>query len=497
MKKHIKKYKKMRIGILALVFLFLLSCNLTNMLGQQQVEPTITDGPTVVEKATKSSTTEITPGNPLVTPTSDEENGLGRTKYQFDVIFDYDGHFLKIQEIIDYTNETGVEITRLPFLVPPLTSASVLKLIDIRILSDSQFESYEIEGLTLWLNFGVPVGVSERIQTQIDYSLQLTRTPGVLGYGELQANISDWYPFIPPYDQTTGWIINNPGQVGEYLVKEKADHVVNIQLVGSTPAIIAAPGDFSQISVGYSYVLENSRDFSWSASPFYQTISEEIGDSMVKGYFFQEDIIGAREVLKNTVYALPYFSQLFGVPYQHKTMLFVEADFADGMEYDGMYFLSKDYFKSYDGTHINYLSMLAVHETAHQWWYGIVGNDQARDPWLDESLCTFSELLFYEFVYPGDVDGWWAYRVNAYNPSGKVDISIYDQPDLRLYINSVYLQGAKLLSDLRNQIGGEAFINSLRNYAIENQHQIAHPDDFFSVFSKYDISNIKEQYFFR
>jgi len=31
-----------------------------------------------------------------------------------------------------------------------------------------------------------------------------------------------------------------------------------------------------------------------------------------------------------------------------------------------------------------------VHEIAHQWWYGLVGDDQSREPWLDESFATYS-----------------------------------------------------------------------------------------------------------
>jgi len=31
-----------------------------------------------------------------------------------------------------------------------------------------------------------------------------------------------------------------------------------------------------------------------------------------------------------------------------------------------------------------------VHEIAHQWWYGLVGDDQSHEPWLDESFATYS-----------------------------------------------------------------------------------------------------------
>src|SRR4051794_38798382 len=34
-----------------------------------------------------------------------------------------------------------------------------------------------------------------------------------------------------------------------------------------------------------------------------------------------------------------------------------------------------------------------VHEVAHQWFYSLVGNDQGRDPWLDEGLASYAEFV--------------------------------------------------------------------------------------------------------
>src|SRR3546814_13755307 len=31
------------------------------------------------------------------------------------------------------------------------------------------------------------------------------------------------------------------------------------------------------------------------------------------------------------------------------------------------------------------------HEVAHMWFYGLVGNVQGRDPWLDEGLATWAD----------------------------------------------------------------------------------------------------------
>ena len=55
----------------------------------------------------------------------------------------------------------------------------------------------------------------------------------------------------------------------------------------------------------------------------------------------------------------------------------IDADF--GMEYPELVFVNPN-------------PGLVAHEVAHQWWYSIVGNDQYREPWLDESFASHSEM---------------------------------------------------------------------------------------------------------
>jgi hypothetical protein len=38
-----------------------------------------------------------------------------------------------------------------------------------------------------------------------------------------------------------------------------------------------------------------------------------------------------------------------------------------------------------------------AHEIAHQWWYGLVGDDQFHDPWLDEGFASYFEERLYPF----------------------------------------------------------------------------------------------------
>ena len=75
------------------------------------------------------------------------------------------------------------------------------------------------------------------------------------------------------------------------------------------------------------------------------------------------------------------FSASFG-PYPYPELDVVLGAFPDfgGMEYPTIVFSEVD-------------KWTVAHEVAHQWWYGLVGNDQYAEPWLDESLATWSEEL--------------------------------------------------------------------------------------------------------
>ena len=173
----------------------------------------------------------------------------------------------------------------------------------------------------------------------------------------------------------------------------------------------------------------------------------------------------------------------------------VQADFNHGMEYEGLYFQSRGFFDTYNGSEQSYLVTIAAHETAHQWWYGQVANDQALEPWLDEALCTFSELIYYEKLYPDSVDWWWTTRVNYYEPSGVINRSIYDYSEYTdqylAYRNATYLQGAKFLDDLRKVMGDETFFVFLREYAGQYKNQITTGEDFFSLLNSYlDLNSL-------
>jgi len=233
----------------------------------------------------------------------------------------------------------------------------------------------------------------------------------------------------------------------------------------------------------------------------YQLSSREVNGVTITSYTFPAHAAAGERALQTAAESVQLYGELFA-PYPHDTLAVVEADFLDGMEYDGLFFLSNGFYNLYNGQDGDYLVALAAHETSHQWWYGLVGNDQATQPWLDEALATYSEKIFYEKLYPQALDWWWQVRVRYYQPSGYVDDTIYNphhatQP-YRAYRDAVYLNGAVFLDELRQLVGEDVFWSFLHTYATHYSRQIATTQGFFDLLRRQtsaDLNPLLQQYF--
>jgi hypothetical protein len=112
--------------------------------------------------------------------------------------------------------------------------------------------------------------------------------------------------------------------------------------------------------------------------------------------------------------------------------------------------------------------MVAVHETAHQWFYAMVGDSQALHPWLDEAFASYAEHL---------VDGTPEPRA-ALQAQGRVDSSTESYgSDASDYYFVTYDKGAAAIEAARRAAGPTAFDAALRCYVNVNAWRIANPPD--------------------
>jgi aminopeptidase N len=167
------------------------------------------------------------------------------------------------------------------------------------------------------------------------------------------------------------------------------------------------------------------------------------------------DEADATGLAQDTVEAIRGLEKYLGpFPYRTQTMIGLES-YGGGIEYPSAVFMAaRD-------------DVVLVHEVAHMWFYGMVGNSQFRDPWLDEALATWAESL---------VAGGPSFP-DALSLPGDVGRSMDAWTDPPEYFRTVYGKGASALLAARARAGPEAFDAAIRCYVDADAWSIATPED--------------------
>jgi hypothetical protein len=423
------------------------------------------------------------------------------------VVMDYAAKTIVVDETIVYPNHSGQDLTNLVLAVEPnlWPDCFVLNLLS---LNGTPVAGYQLDGQKLWMPLPNVLRPEQIITLQLQYALALPlieptnpnlSRPRIFGYSPRQINLTNWYPFVVPHI-AADWVLHDPWYYGEHLVYDSADFTVNLKFADpAVTPVVAASAPASANGDWTTYALKAGRSFAISASTDFLTTSTQVGDVTITSYYLQVLYKGAAEAaLRAAAQALQVFSDRYG-PYPHQSLAVVMGDFNDGMEFSAFFFHSAGIYNLYDGTLNSLLVTVAAHETAHQWWFEQVGNDQALQPWLDEALATYSEHVFYETASPHSVkQWWWIYRVDVYNPQGWVDIPVYAGTGFQPYTNAVYFRGAHFLDELRTRIGDESFFAFLQDYLQQENGKISTAADFFRVLAAHttdDYSDIERRYF--
>ena len=120
--------------------------------------------------------------------------------------------------------------------------------------------------------------------------------------------------------------------------------------------------------------------------------------------------------------------------------------------------------------------LVAVHETAHQWFYAMVGDSQALHPWLDEAFATYAEELV-DNDAPDD---------GALHVPGRVDSTTASYGDaIGRYYFTTYNKGAAALLAARRTTDTQKWDRAIRCYVARNAWRIANPSDFRAAIAQF------------
>ena len=417
-----------------------------------------------------------------------------RTQYTMFVLLDYSGHRMAVDETIVYTNQTGAALNELVLAVEPNLKDDSFSLETLFI--DGSPVNYDLSGQEMTVYLPQPLAPSAKVTLAMRFLLAIPPKRFEYPYGYLgyQVNLTDWYPFVVPY--SNGWILHDPWPLGEHLVYDSSDFEVNIKTT-DTGITLAASAPAEPNGEWTRYRLFGARTFVFSASDRYEISESAVGSVVIRTYYFNGYEGAGEGMLDAAVRAVGLFEAKFG-PYPYQSLSVVQTDMTDGQEYDGLVFLATKFYDEYGGSARSNMVAIGVHEIAHQWWFGLVGSDQAMEPWLDEAMSVYSEAIFYEYIYPRYGDWWWNFRVNYFGPTGWVDTTIYESGTFRAYVNATYLNGANFIDALRIRIGDEAFFDFLKDYASRYAYSRVTANDFFALLRQHtsaDLSGIESTYF--
>lgn len=373
---------------------------------------------------------------------------------------------------------------------------------------------------------GKKINPSDSVKIRIEYKMKIPQSVKRLGYatGRNFFFVSQWFPKVGVFEEGK-WIcsqyyphLNFYSDFGDY----------DIQITTPANYIVGATGveaskeekDGKNL---YRFVQKGVHDFVWFATDeimhrekIYKR--KDGSEILINAYVQPEKKKYFDRYLAAVENSLDYFEKNIGdYPYQTVTLVDVPRTCAaGGMEYPTLFTVSADLFSPAE-THQP--EGVAIHEFSHQFFYGLLANNEVYDAWLDEGFATYiTEKILYKYYGKEIVSFPFAgyipmhgmnllsigeipvvYTVTNFNSEegaeclpgyyknltiGCIADTSYKLPDRSSYVANAYYKPALVLLTLENYLGHDKMVSILKDYF--NTYRFKHPKtaDFCSAVQK-------------
>ena len=341
---------------------------------------------------------------------------------------------------------------------------------------------------------------NERVKIFIEFETKLANINHRLGYGENCINICNFYPIACVYENGAFVtdLYNSNGdpfysKISTYDITFTYDEKYVLASTGETEIKKDNNKNIAHINA------KGVRDFAMVLSDKFMVESDSVGDVCVN-YFYIKDK-SAKDSLDVAKQAVDFFEKNIG-EYPYKTLNVVETSFVHGgMEYPNIVLISDD-IADYE-----IYKQVIVHEIAHQWWYGVVGNNQYSYGWLDEGLTEYTTALFYDYYSNSTITSEQIIRnaTMAYSTFMRVYSDVLGEVDTSMnrklnefstepeYVYNTYTKGLLMFATINDIVGDNVFFKSLQYYYKKNAFKEVLPQDMIACFCKasgQDLENL-------
>ncbi|WP_349410036.1 M1 family metallopeptidase [Pseudalkalibacillus sp. SCS-8] len=320
--------------------------------------------------------------------------------------------------------------------------------------------------------------LDERIKVEMTFDVSVPRTDGIFSYNEGNIYFAGWLPTRAIFNDGE-WYMSEFIPIGDTSYNDPANYDVTITVpksyqIASTGSERKDP-EIEGRNKTFYVKAEKVREFMMSVlNRTYEHSNDEINGIKIKSWYTHRTKFGHKIYHYNVKNVLRYFSEKYGeYPYDefeivpgYKTLI--------GMEFPGLTMVKTEYY----GSGAGFFHTTITHEIAHQWWYGVVGNNTFEDPWLDESLATYTTMQYMKEEFPYVIDesiDFYLEKTSEFEELTKEGHSItsstkdFMDSNRDKYGPLIYAVATNMFYQLEQEIGVDKMNEALRDYYQKNK----------------------------
>lgn len=340
-----------------------------------------------------------------------------------------------------------------------------------------------------------PLLPTRSVEMSMDFIMVLERGVNPEGYGfdHDQMQAVNWHPTLSVYEgPDEGWwdtridlrnLDNYYSDVG--LQEVLMTHDENLVFAISGKSIETQENGDGTVTE--RIVTGPIRDSFILAGTTMGVITDEIDGTTVNVYFLPEGERGAEWGVQASLQTLEVFNEIYG-DYPYAEVDIGESYIgAGGIEYSGIVVIAQNLWQNGNPT----MELVIAHELAHQWWYGMVGNNQGYELFVDESLTSYSEGVYLRNAYDDNEENFnqWIQaarqQLNTFLGLGGQNLTMFragsDFPPNHVGA-MIYTKGRVFYNELENMIGRDAFESAVANYFEDMKFKFSSPYDLMRHF---------------
>lgn len=425
---------------------------------------------------------------------------------------------------LTWVNTTDESLVSLPFRLyanGPAEDHDAQVVSNITLDGDEVDAELSVSDSVLDVPFEQALGPGESTIIEMDFAAFLpidsTDHYGIFGFDSDSETwaLAHWYPVVAGRDPSTGWMLDHPSVNGDPIFTDTA--LYDVTVVSGPEWKLATTGvEFgesetrSDTEIARRFVSGPARDFTIVADEDFEVATRTTSSGVTVNSWYNPGEEEAGEAIADyTVQSLDIFSDLlWPYPFVEMDILPVEMSGAAGCEFSQLIYMGASYYQANFNANVpNTADYTVAHEVVHQWFYGLVGNNQYAHAFIDEGLTNYlSAQVYFEEQYGEDEA---TEVMDRYIRSPYETIvqrggdQVVDQPTDNFdpgnaYVFAAYAKAPLGFEAIHQDIGDDAFFAALSSYVDEFVFRVAEPGDLLGAFetaSGQDLQDLWNEWF--